>query len=83
MAIHWGVDLGTSNTTICEDRTGSPRIVHLPGLVNIEPLTQTSVVASCVRIMDDRAKTVLIGLASKPTAPNCAGSCGRSTSVPG
>lgn len=64
MTIHWGIDLGTSNTTICEDRTGSPRIVHLPGLVNIEPLTQTPVVASCVCIMDDRARTVLIGQAA-------------------
>ena len=42
MTTHWGVDLGTSNTTICEDRTGDPRIVHLPGLASLEPLTQTS-----------------------------------------
>ena len=64
MTIHWGIDLGTSNTTICEDRTGNPRIVHLPGLVSLEPLTQTPVVPSCVCIMDDRAQTVLIGQAA-------------------
>ncbi len=64
MTIHWGLDLGTSNTTICEDRTGSPRIVHLPGLVSLEPLTQTPVVPSCVCVMDDRAQTVLIGQAA-------------------
>lgn len=61
MATHWGIDLGTSNTTVAEDRTGSPRVVHLPALVKPEPLTQTPVIPSCVCIMDDRAETVLIG----------------------
>ena len=30
MTVHWGIDLGTSNTTVCEDRSGSPHIVNLP-----------------------------------------------------
>lgn len=59
--IHWGIDFGTSNTTICEDRTGSPRIVHLPELTRLEPLTQTPVVPSCVCILDAGGERVLIG----------------------
>lgn len=64
MTIHWGIDLGTSNTTICEDRSGSPRIVNLPGLAKLEPLTQTPVVLSCVCILDREARSVLIGQAA-------------------
>lgn len=59
--IHWGIDLGTSNTTICEDRSGSPRVVNLPDLAKLEPLTQTPVVPSCVCVLDERAERVLIG----------------------
>jgi molecular chaperone DnaK (HSP70) len=58
---HWGIDLGTSNTTICEDRSGSPHAVNLPDLATVEPLTQTPVVMSCVCVMDDAARTVLVG----------------------
>lgn len=61
MTVRWGIDFGTSNTTVCEDRTGSPRIVNLPGLVKIEPLTQTPVVPSSVCVMDGTAARVLIG----------------------
>jgi molecular chaperone DnaK (HSP70) len=61
MAIHWGIDLGTSNTTVCEDRGGEPHIVNLPDLAAVEPLTQTPVIPSCVCIMDRRAEHVLIG----------------------
>ena len=61
MPTHWAVDLGTSNTTICEDRSGSPHIVNLPELVKLEPLTQTPVVMSCVCILDPDASSVLIG----------------------
>lgn len=61
MTIHWGIDLGTSNTTLCEDRSGSPRIVHLPDLAKLEPLTQTPVVPSCVCVLDERGERVLIG----------------------
>ena len=61
MTVRWGIDFGTYNTTICEDRTGSPRIVNLPGLAKLEPLTQTPVVPSAVCIMDGRAERVLIG----------------------
>ena len=61
MPTHWAIDLGTSNTTICEDRSGSPHIVNLPELVKIEPLTQTPVITSCVCILDPDASTVLIG----------------------
>lgn len=61
MATHWGIDLGTSNTTVCEDRSGSPHIVHLPDLVSVEPLTQTPVVPSAICVMDPAAEKVLIG----------------------
>ena len=32
MPTHWAIDLGTSNTTICEDRSGRPHVVNLPDL---------------------------------------------------
>lgn len=59
--VRWGIDLGTSNTTVCEDRSGSPHAVHLPELAKLEPLTRTPVIGSCVCIMDEAAETVLIG----------------------
>lgn len=61
MPTHWGIDLGTSNTTICEDRSGSPHVVNLPDLATVEPLTQTPVIMSCVCIMDAAARLVLVG----------------------
>ena len=61
MATHWAIDLGTSNTTICEDRSGRPHIVNLPDLAKIEPVTQTPVMPSCVCVMDSGAEQVLIG----------------------
>ena len=61
MPIHWGIDLGQSNTTICEDRSGSPHVVNLPDLATVEPLTQTPVVMSCVCVMDEAARSVLVG----------------------
>lgn len=60
-AVHWGIDLGTSNTTVSEDRSGSPHVVNLPDLVKLEPLTQTPVIGSCVCVMDRKARRVLIG----------------------
>lgn len=61
MPTHWAIDLGTSNTTVCEDRTGSPHIVHLPELARPEPLTQTPVIPSCVCVLDPQGQQVLIG----------------------
>lgn len=61
MGIHWGIDLGTSNTTVCHDRGGEPHVVNLPDLAKVEPLTQTPVIPSCVCILDRRAERVLIG----------------------
>lgn len=61
MTVHWGIDLGMSNTTVCEDRGGEPRIVNLPALAKMEPLTQTPVILSAVCILDRKADEVLIG----------------------
>ncbi len=61
MPTHWAIDLGTSNTTICEDRSGRPHIVNLPDLAKIEPVTQTPVMPSCVCVMDSDGEEVLIG----------------------
>jgi molecular chaperone DnaK (HSP70) len=61
MTTHVGLDLGTSNTTICDDRGGTPRVLHLPGLSRLEPLTQTPVVPSCVCIVDGAGEQILIG----------------------
>ena len=61
MPTHWAIDLGTSNTTICEDRSGRPHVVNLPELAKIEPLTQTPVIPSCVCVMDREGAEVLIG----------------------
>ncbi len=52
MATHWAIDLGTSNTTICEDRSGRAHVVNLPELAKLEPVTQTPVMPSCVCVMD-------------------------------
>lgn len=61
MTIHWGIDLGTSNTTICEDRSGEPRALNLPELARVEPLSQTPVVPSCVCVTDVARDAVLVG----------------------
>ena len=61
MPTHWAIDLGTSNTTICEDRSGRPHVVNLPDLAKPEPITQTPVMPSCVCVMDERGEKVLIG----------------------
>ncbi len=61
MTTHWAIDLGTSNTTICEDRSGRPHTVNLPDVAKLEPLTQTPVVPSCVCVMDREGEEVLIG----------------------
>ncbi len=61
MATHWAIDLGTSNTTICEDRSGRAHVVNLPELAKMEPLTQTPVMPSCVCVMDRNGEDVLIG----------------------
>ncbi|MYI65853.1 MAG: hypothetical protein F4107_07955, partial [Gemmatimonadetes bacterium] len=61
MATHWAIDLGTSNTTICEDRSGRPHVVNLPELAKLEPLTQTPVMPSCVCVMDAAGEDILIG----------------------
>ena len=61
MPTHWAIDLGTSNTTICEDRSGRPHVVNLPELAKLEPVTQTPVMPSCVCVMDEQGEKVLIG----------------------
>ena len=61
MTTHWAIDLGTSNTTICEDRSGRPHIVNLPDHAKLEPVTQTPVMPSCVCVMDRGGEEVLIG----------------------
>ena len=61
MPTHWAIDLGTSNTTICEDRSGRPHIVNLPDVAKTEPVTQTPVMPSCVSVMDRDGEDVLIG----------------------
>ena len=61
MPTHWAIDLGTSNTTICEDRSGRPHVVNLPDLAKIEPVTQTPVMPTCVCVMDEEGEKVLIG----------------------
>jgi len=61
MPIHWAIDLGTSNVTVCEDRSGRPHIVHLPELARAEPLTQTPVIPSCVCVLDPQGEQVIIG----------------------
>lgn len=61
MPVHWSIDFGTSNTTVCEDHAGAPHIVHLPGLAREEPLTQTPVIPSAVCVLDSAATRVLIG----------------------
>lgn len=61
MTTHWGIDLGTANTTICRSRSGEPYVVHLPELAKLEPLTQTPVILSSVCVLDRNAHQVLIG----------------------
>ena len=61
MTTHWAIDLGTSNTTVCEDRSGRPHIVNLPDLAKLEPITQTPLVPSCVCVMNEEGTDVLIG----------------------
>lgn len=59
--IHWAIDFGTSNTTVCHDLEGQPRVVHLGDLTKLEPLTQTPVTPSTVCILDPQGHDVLIG----------------------
>ena len=61
MPTHWAIDLGTSNTTVCEDRSGQPHVVNLPDQAKLEPITQTPVMPSCVCVMDADGGKVLIG----------------------
>ena len=61
MSTHWAIDLGTSNTTVCEDRSGRPHIVNLPDLVKIEPVTHTPMIATCVCVMNEDGSDVVIG----------------------
>jgi len=61
MTTHWAIDLGTSNTTVCEDRSGRPHIVNLPDLAKLEPVTQTPVMPTCVCVMNEDGSDVLIG----------------------
>ncbi len=62
--VHWSIDFGTSNTTVCEDRAGEPHIVNLNGLAKSEPLTQTPIIPSAVCVLDRAAAKVLIGQAA-------------------
>jgi len=61
MPTHWAIDLGTSNTTICEDRSGRPHVVNLADLAKVEPITQTPVIPSCVCVVDSAGEQVLAG----------------------
>ena len=61
MTTHWAIDFGTSNTTVCEDRSGRPHIVKLPDLAKLEPVTQTPVMPTCVCVMSEDGSDVLIG----------------------
>ena len=61
MPTHWAIDLGTYNTTICEDRSGRPHVVNLPDLVKIELVTQIPVMPTCVCVMDTGGDEVPIG----------------------
>lgn len=61
MPIHWAIDLGTSNTTVCEDKAGNPHIINLPELVKPEPITQAPLIPSAVCVLDARCEQVLIG----------------------
>lgn len=71
MSTHWAIDLGTSNTTVCEDRSGRPHMVNLPDLVKLEPVTQTPMIASCVCVMNGDGSDVLIG--QEAVSYNCDG----------
>ncbi len=61
MPTHWAIDLGTSNTTVCEDKAGNPQIVPLPELTKPEPITQTPLIPSAICVLDARCQQVLIG----------------------
>jgi molecular chaperone DnaK (HSP70) len=64
VTLHWGIDVGQSNTTVCVDREGRPRVVRVPELAKEEPLTQTPVIPTCVSILDAEARRVLVGQAA-------------------
>ncbi len=59
--MRWGIDLGTSNTTVCCDLTGRPQAVHLPDLARPEPVTETPLIPSVVCVLDEWGEQVLIG----------------------
>jgi hypothetical protein len=60
MTTHWAIDVGMSNTTVCEDRSGRPHIVNIPDLAKLEPVTQTPVMPSCVCVMNEDGTDALI-----------------------
>jgi molecular chaperone DnaK (HSP70) len=61
MAVCWAIDLGTSNTTVCTNREGSVRTVHLPDIARTEPVTGTPLIPSAVCLLDAQGEQVLIG----------------------
>jgi molecular chaperone DnaK (HSP70) len=61
MAIHWAIDLGTSNTTVCEDSSGNPNVLDLDELSRPEPVTMTPLIPSAVCVLDEDCTKVLIG----------------------
>lgn len=61
MAVHWAIDLGTSNTTVCEDSGGSPNVVELDEVSRPEPVTMTPLIPSAICVLDENCEKVLIG----------------------
>ena len=61
MAVHWAIDLGTSNTTVCEDNSGNPNVLHLDELARPEPVTMTPLIPSAICVLDENCRKVLIG----------------------
>lgn len=61
MVVHWAIDLGTSNTTVCEDSSGSPNVVELDGISHPEPVTMTHLIPSAICVLDESFSKVLIG----------------------
>jgi molecular chaperone DnaK (HSP70) len=61
MAVHWAIDLGTSNTTVCEDSKGNPNVLDLDDLSRPEPVTMTPLIPSAICVLDENCTKVLIG----------------------
>jgi molecular chaperone DnaK (HSP70) len=61
MPVHWAIDLGTSNTTVCEDSSGSPNVVELDEISRPEPVTMTPLIPSAICVLDESFSKVLIG----------------------